>query len=258
MKYPIAYQLYSSRNFPPLADQLPILKSMGYDAIEPWLPAYEADPKLFRQQLDDAGLKCFGFHMPLDGLVNEPALYIDIAKTLGATYMIPPYIPEEERQDTPAFWRDLGRKLTEGADRVKGEGLKVAWHNHDFEFLQSPDGSRPIDHIFDEAGPGVSLEIDCGWIKRAGADPAAELERFADRISVIQTKDTAPLGTTADDGWTATGDGIIEWEKLAPLFKKTNADHIVTEHDNPSDWQSFAKRSIDYLEKLELHEKPFA
>ncbi|MDB5537124.1 MAG: hypothetical protein JWQ65_1999, partial [Devosia sp.] len=29
MTYPIAYQLYSSRNFPPLADQRPLLKAMG-------------------------------------------------------------------------------------------------------------------------------------------------------------------------------------------------------------------------------------
>src|SRR5215217_8013993 len=65
MPYRIAYQLYSSRSFPPLAEQLPQLKAMGYDAVEPWLPAYEADPALFRRQLDDAGLACYGFHMPL-------------------------------------------------------------------------------------------------------------------------------------------------------------------------------------------------
>ena len=70
MAYPIAYQLYSSRKFPPLEAQFPALKAMGYDAIEPWLPAYEASPKDFRSQLDDAGLGCLGFHMPLAGLVQ--------------------------------------------------------------------------------------------------------------------------------------------------------------------------------------------
>lgn len=90
MPYRIAYQLYSSRSFPPLAEQLPQLKAMGYDAVEPWLPAYEADPALFRRQLDDAGLACYGFHMPLAGLVQEPHRFIDIALTLGASVMIPP------------------------------------------------------------------------------------------------------------------------------------------------------------------------
>lgn len=252
MPYPIAYQLYSSRNFPPLAAQLPVLKGMGYDAIEPWLPAYEADPALFRRQLDDAGLVCRGFHMPLAGLVGEPNRFIDIALTLGASVMIPPYVTAEERKPIPDYWRQLGQKLAQGADAAKPHGLKVAWHNHDFEYVPLPDGSRPIDHIFEAGGPDVLFEIDCGWITRAGADPAAELTRYADRIIAVQLKDTAPLGTKADDGWTATGDGIIDWSALVPLIRKTKADHLVAEHDNPSDWVGFAKRSINHMRAIGL------
>lgn len=252
MPYPIAYQLYSSRNFPPLAAQLPVLKSMGYEAIEPWLPAYEADPALFRRQLDDAGLACYGFHMPLAGLVDEPNRFIDVGLTLGATVMIPPYVTVEEREPTPDYWRGLGEKLARGAAAGKPHGLKVAWHNHDFEYYALPDGTRPIDHIFATGGSDVLFEIDCGWITRAGADPAAELRRYADRIIAIQLKDTAPLGTKEDDGWTATGDGIIDWQALAPLFGQTKAHHIVAEHDNPSDWRRFAQRSIDYMRRIGL------
>ncbi|MDR6819925.1 sugar phosphate isomerase/epimerase [Neorhizobium sp. 2083] len=251
MTYPISYQLYSSRNFPPLFSQFAQLKSFGYDAIEPWLPAYEADPKAFRQALDDNGLKCHCFHMPLKGLVNEPNRFIDIALTIGASIMIPPYVVPEERGTTAEYWQGLGGQLSEGATLAAKHGLKVAWHNHDFEFRPLADGSRSIDHIL-AGGENVWFEIDCGWITRAGGDPAAELQKFADRIIAIQAKDMAPAGTTQDDGWAPTGDGIIDWQKLVPLFRKTKAEHIVTEHDNPSDWRIFAKRSIDYLKKLGL------
>lgn len=250
MSYPIAYQLYSSRLFPPLEAQLPELRAMGYDAIEPWLPAYEADPAGFRRALDDAGLVCLGFHMPLDGLVQEPDRFIDIALTLGAKVMIPPFVPAERRQNTTAFWQGIGDDLARGAEAAARHGLSVAWHNHDFEYLPLPDGSRPIDHIL--APDGVMFEIDCGWITRAGADPAAELVRYADRIIAIQTKDMAPKGTVVEDGWAATGDGIIDWAALAPLFRETAATHLVTEHDNPSDWRRFAQRSIDHLRGLGL------
>ncbi|HEV7718312.1 MAG TPA: sugar phosphate isomerase/epimerase [Arsenicitalea sp.] len=247
MTYKISYQLYSSRNFPPLAAQLPVLKSFGYDAVEPWLPAYEASARDFRTQIDDAGLACYGFHMPLAGLVNEPNRFIEIAQQLGATYLIPPYVMPEDRRPTPDFWKTLGAQLAAGAEKAAVHGLKVAWHNHDFEFLPLPDGSRPIDHIFSAAGDSVWFEADCAWIVRAGADLAAELSKFADRIAIIQSKDTAPLGTKADGGWTATGDGIIDWPALKPVIARTKADHIVAEHDDPSDWQVFAKRTIDYL-----------
>jgi sugar phosphate isomerase/epimerase len=254
MAYPIAYQIYSSRNFPPLEAQLPDLKAMGYAAIEPWLPAYEVDDgKSFRRALDANELKCFGFHMPLSGLVGETQRFIDIALTLGATWMIPPWVSPEERAGATAdYWKGLGAKLANGAAAAKPHGLKVAWHNHDFEFIPLPDGSRPIDHILAEGGPDVWFEIDCGWIRRANADPAAELAKFKDRIGVIQTKDTAPLGTKADDGWAATGDGIIDWAALVPLFRATKADHLVTEHDNPSNWKQFAQRSINHLRELGL------
>ena len=251
MSYKIAYQLYSSRNFPPLADQLPVLRAMGYDAVEPWLPAYRDDPGLLRRQIDDAGLTCIGFHMPLAGLVSEPERYIDIADTLGARYMIPPFVPVAERRDGADFWKMIGDQLAAGAERAAPYGLRVLWHNHDYEYFPLPDGTRPIDHILG-ASEEVLFEIDCGWITRAGADPAEELIRYADRIAAIQTKDTAPSGTLADDGWTATGDGIIDWPALVPLFRQTAADHLVTEHDNPSDWRAFARRSIDYLRALGL------
>jgi sugar phosphate isomerase/epimerase len=47
-------------------------------------------------------------------------------------------------------------------------GLKLAWHNHDFEYQRLPDGSRPIDHLIGAAG--VFFEPDIGWIVRAGTD----------------------------------------------------------------------------------------
>lgn len=247
-RYPIAYQLYSSRNFPPLDAQLPELKAMGYDAIEPWPPAYEADPAAFRRALDDAGLDCFGFHMPLTGLADDPDRYIDIAQTLGASYLIPPFVPEEDRRPTADFWKGIGQTLSKGADVAAKHGLKVLWHNHAFEYEPLPDGSRPIEHIL--AAQNVYFEIDCGWVTRGGADPAAELKRYADRILVIQTKDLAPEGTTEDDGWTATGDGVIDWAGLAPLFRESSAHHLCTEHDNPSDWRRFAKRSYDHLRSI--------
>ncbi len=165
--------------------------------------------------------------------------------------MISPWIPPEERDTRADGWKRLGEALQKGAERAKAVGLKVAWHNHDFEFAKLDDGSRPLDHIFAAAGPDVGWEIDCAWVVRGGGDPATELKRHADRIQVIQPKDTAPPGTKEDDGWAAPGDGIIEWKALWPLMLKTKADIFTVEHDNPSDWRRLAKRSHDFLRTLD-------
>lgn len=252
MSYPVAYQLYSSRNFPPLEDQLPELAAMGYDAIEPWLPAYEADPAAFRRAVEAAGMRIIGFHMPLDGLAADPERWCDIAGEMGAEVLIPPFVPQEARQPTPEFWRGVGETLARGAEVAAGRGLTVAWHNHDFEYAPLPDGSLPIDHILG-VSDAVKFEIDCGWIVRGGADPAEELRRFADRIVAIQLKDTAgPEGMDSEDGWRATGSGIIDWAALVPLMRATAATHVVAEHDNPADWRAFAAGSIGHMRRIGL------
>ncbi|WP_373354512.1 sugar phosphate isomerase/epimerase family protein [Pseudoroseicyclus sp. CXY001] len=252
MTFPLAYQLYSSRNFPPLEAQLPELAAMGYDAIEPWLPAYEADPAAFRRAVEAAGMRIIGFHMPLAGLAEDPGAWCDIAEAMGAEVLIPPYVPQEERQPTAAYWRGIGEILARGAEVAAKRGLTVAWHNHDFEYVALPDGTRPIDHILG-VSEALKFEIDCGWIVRGGADPAEELRRYADRIVAIQLKDTAgPDGMSSEDGWRATGDGIIDWQALVPLMEATAATHVVAEHDNPADWRAFASRSAETMRRIGL------
>ena len=124
MPYPIAYQLYSSRNFLPLEAQLPDLKAMGYDAIEPWLPAYEADDgRSFRRALDANGLKCFGFHMPLSGLVGETQRFLDIALTLGANAGLLWQVSERV-----GLFGQLGLRWVSGmseVDGLEGTGLET-------------------------------------------------------------------------------------------------------------------------------------
>lgn len=254
--YKISFQLYSARHFPPLEAQLDELARIGYDAVEPWLPAYGDDPEGFRRKIDAAGLVCLGFHMPLPIQPDDWHRFVHVGERLGAKLMIPAWLPPEERGSDAGGWQRIGAMLAMGAEKARSAGLRVAWHNHDFEYFPLADGSRPIDHLLGSAGAEVGLEVDCGWVVRGGADPAAELERYADRIVAIQVKDTAPLGTAAEDGWTATGDGIIDWRALWPHFLKTKADHLVVEHDNPADWVRFARRSYEYVTRMIGRDNP--
>ena len=225
---------------------------MGYDAVEPWPGAYELDPGALRRALDDAGLRCICFHLPLEGLDREPDRYIEIAGVLGATHMVVPAVPEEERVDTTEYWLSLGGKLRRGAERAAASGVKVHWHNHAYEFEPLPDGSRPIDRIFEGAGDSVGYEIDCGWAARAGVDLVEEFNRHGQRIYSIHMKDTAPDSQQSEDGWTSVGGGTIDWKSLVAAFRKSSAVHIAAEHDNPSDWREFASNSIRFMRDLGL------
>ena len=251
-RFAVSYQLYSSRHFPPVEAHLPVLKEMGYDAVEPWPPAYARDPLAFRRALDQAGLKCFGFHLPLKDLESDPQGCVDVAIALGATHLIPPYIAEAERRNSTDFWLGVGQILRRAQIVASHHGMRVLWHNHDFEYAALPDGSRPIDRILEGGGEDVGYEVDVGWLARAGVSAEGEFERHGDRIHAIHVKDTATDGVIEEDGWAATGDGVIDWTSLLPHFRKTPAGYVVAEHDNPADWRRFAERSIRFIREIGL------
>ncbi len=78
----VSYQLYSSRNFPPLADTLKMLKELGYEEVEGYGGVYGDIPAL-AAALDAAGLRMPSGHFSIDDIEKDPARVISIARTVG-------------------------------------------------------------------------------------------------------------------------------------------------------------------------------
>lgn len=243
LTYRISFQLYTAREATSPDVVLDDLAAIGYDAVEAWPGNYRDDPKGFRKKLDASGLACLGFHLPFAELIDNPLRLMEIAGLLGdGPWMIPSFLPPALRPMTVDGWKRIGEQINRAAEIVAGGGLRLAWHNHEFEFRLLPDGTRPIDHILEGGGKALGLEIDLAWVTRGWADPAAELRKFANRIVAIQIKDTAPPGTLdAENGWRVPGKGVIDWDTVFPLFADTPADHLVVEHDRPVDWRQAAR-----------------
>ena len=126
--------------------------------------------------------------------------------------------------------------------------MTVAWHNHDFEFQALPDGSLPIMHIL---GEKLLWEADLAWVARGGGDPAAWIERYRGRLAAVHVKDIAPAGEKADeDGWADVGAGVLPWTKLWALTVEAGAELFVAEHDNPSDFERFARVSAEAMRRF--------
>ena len=241
----ISFQLYSARNFPPVEAQLETLAAIGFDAVEPYRGAYGADPSGFRRKLEAVGLACPTAHVALDQLDADRGAVIDLAKTLGLEAVVVPAVPADQRSQDVAGWQALAAGLAGHGAALAGSGLKLAWHNHAFEYVTLADGSRPIDHLIGAAG--VYWEPDLGWIVRAGADVKTELTKYPGEIVAFHIKDTAPDGVTADDGWTDVGSGTIDWKGLWPTIAGAGSNLLVLEHDAPSDWRGFAENSYKFL-----------
>ena len=246
--YRISYQLYSARKFPPLEAQLEGLAAIGFDAVEPFKGNYGDDPAAFRKKIDAVGLACPTAHMPLDDLDRDLAGVVGAAQTMGVETVVLPHIAADKRPADAAGWKAFAARLTTHSAALAEKGLRLAWHNHDFEYNPLPDGSRPIDHII--SAPGVMFEPDIAWIVRAGYKPEVEMAKFPGKVAAFHVKDTAPAGVTKDDGWTDIGAGTIDWKKLLPVIAASGANLLIFENDNPSDWRGFAAHSYAFVAKL--------
>jgi sugar phosphate isomerase/epimerase len=220
----LAVQLYTLRA--KLADDVPgtlqALAQAGAEEVE-LAGLYDRTAEELRAILDEAGLKAASAHAPLERLEAEPDAVLDEARTLGVSTVIVPWVPTPEN-DSEAD-QVVGRIVAAGVT-VRDAGLRFGYHNHAFEFGEVDLWSRIV-------ASGLDLELDVGWLRVAGRDPVAELERHAGRLLLVHAKDVRPDG----DGWidVVAGDGELDFRAIAQAAKAGGASHLVVELDTPSD-----------------------
>ncbi len=245
----LSYQLYSSRNFPPLDETLRLLSEIGYTSVETYGGLLE-DQDALEAALTGTDLKVESSHIGLDVLEGEPNRVIETAQRFGMKSLFCPFLMPDMRPSDADGWRAFGAKLQSIADAFASHGLSVGWHNHDFEFVALPGGEIPMELIL-EGGPTIPWEADIAWIVRGGGDPLAYIEKYRDRITAVHIKDIAPAGECTDeDGWADVGEGVMDWGAILRALQALNVKHYVMEHDNPNDHERFARRSFSNVASL--------
>ncbi len=243
----MSYQLYSSRNYPPLGDTLRMLADIGYAHVEGY-GALVTDAEAMDAL--EAGLRATGLTMPschigLDLCEGAPDTVIELAKRFGIETVVVPFIMPDDRPTDADGWRAFGARLAAVANRLNDAGCNLAYHNHDFEYVPLDDGTLPIDLILD-AAPSLLFEYDVAWAVRAGRDPFAPIAQYGSRIAIAHLKDIAPEGEATDeDGWADVGHGTMDWPGLMAALRLAGTRSFIAEHDNPNDHRRFAQRAFD-------------
>lgn len=240
-----SYQLYSSRNFPPLSNTLKILAELGYGAVEGYGGLFQTEDaaRQLKTELDANGLKMQSAHIGLDMVEGDIGGVLEIAKTLDISSLYVPFIMPDDRPADADGWRALGARIEAAGRPLKDAGYGFGYHNHDFEFVAA-GGVIPMDALL-AGGPSLEWEMDVAWVVRGDADPIAWIEKYSDRITAAHVKDLAASGECADeDGWADVGHGVMDWAGIMAALRATPAKHFVMEHDNPSDERRFASRSL--------------
>jgi len=241
-----SYQLYSSRNFPPLSQTLKMLGGLGYAQVEGYGGLFNSldDIATLKADLAANNLTMPTGHFGIEMVESDPTRVIQIARDLGINTLFVPAVGPDERVKDAAGWAAFGKRLAEAGKPLQDAGLKFGWHNHAFELVDLGIAEKPLDLIL-QGSEELALELDLAWVAVAGEDPLAWIAKYSDRLVAAHIKDLAPKGEAEDeDGWADVGHGVMDWPALVAALEQTPVQYWVMEHDNPSDHERFARRSL--------------
>jgi sugar phosphate isomerase/epimerase len=209
-------------------------------------------PKELKKILDDNGLKAVSGHYNLgsflyDGNTTELIASIEAAKILKSEFLTVPWVDEPFRRNIEDY-KKIAARVNEAAKMCKSAGLKLAYHNHDFEF-QKHDGITGFEILLKETDKDlVFFELDLYWVIHSGNDPLKLFRENPNRFKMWHVKDK---DKTNNDLNTEVGSGTIDFKPLFAAAKQSGMVHFFVEQENNFASNSFEsiKTSCDFILK---------
>lgn len=187
---------------------------------------YNLAPKEFNKLLKEVGLAPISTHQGGVTLENADTMIADV-KAAGFKYFVIPVPPMGLRDDH----KQLATVLTTLGEKCKKAGLKLLYHNHDFEFKKGDDGVVTIDYLLENTDPKyVNFQMDLYWVTKAGEDPVAYFNRYPGRFIMWHVKDMDDQGRFAP-----VGNGQIDFSKILAEKKLSGMKYYMVEQDKTFD-----------------------
>jgi sugar phosphate isomerase/epimerase len=256
-KHVIGLQLYSLRDVikNDIKGILTKVAAIGYKEVETFGYSLKDgfwgfNAKDFKKLLDDNGLKSpsghFGFDYYIEtGKTNELKNSIDAAKILGSEYVTVPYLQAPLRKTEDQF-KQIADKLNVAAEMCKAAGLKLAYHNHDFEFTKfgNTTGLEILLNGVDKSL--MDFELDLYWVVRSGNDPLKLFKKYPGRFTMWHIKD---MNKSNHDVNAEIGQGAIDFKSIFSAAALSGVKHYFVEHEfnyKPDEMTS-VKTSFNYV-----------
>jgi sugar phosphate isomerase/epimerase len=227
-RFKMGLQLYTVRD-PMARDPLGTLRTIadiGYQDLETFgfdaerVGYYGFDARRFKQILADRGLTTTSGHYELFRYLNAPmpalqgyvSKCIEGALALGQKYITWPWL-EPETRDIDSF-KKLAERLNAIGEPIRKAGLGLAYHNHDFEFIDH-NGQTGYDILIRDTDPNlVKLQLDLFWSSHSSPLGAHQLfQRQPGRFVMWHIKD---MDKHDRNRYTELGNGCIDFTKITP------------------------------------------
>ena len=271
---PVGIQVYGLRdllentpeNFRNVMEKV---KELGFDGVE-LAGLYGIAPEEIKKILDEVGLVPISARVPLADMMADAEGVAETYAKIGVQYIAIPYLPDEYRPNTPGYEGAL-KEFERIGKVMKDHGIKLEYHNHDFEFVRLPSGEYGFDNIYSTIPEDLlKVEPDLCWIKVAGESPVEYLKKYGSRCEVVHLKDFIKEGNPKnlykligieteeaeeDTGifeFRPVGFGMQIWEPILKTAAEVGSKWVICEQDEHYDLEPLeaARRAREYLKIL--------
>ena len=248
---PIAVQVYSVREEAErdFAGTMKKLGEMGYDGVE-LAGLYGKSAEEIRDSIKAAGLTAISAHVSYDELAGDLEKTLQGYETIGCRYIVIPWLGEDRRFGA-ALYEETIKEIPVISEGCKKHGMTLLYHNHDFEFAKTLDGTYALDQLYAEVPADVlGAEPDTCWIKVGGPDPSEWLKKYSGRCPLVHVKDFRRKADGVD--LLALGEGEQDFPTLVKTAKECGAQWLVIEQDDHPYGTPMGdmKKSLNYLKEL--------
>lgn len=253
---PLGLELYSlrremSKNVPAA---LEMARQFGFTDVE--VPQfYGLTAPQFRKELDRVSLTCSAMVADEDLLKSGVQQAIDDAHTLGARYVIYPWIPHAGKVLTANESLAAIHSFNQRGAEFKKAGLSFCYHPHGYEFSRSPEGTL-LDTIIQQTDRDVvNYQMDVFWIAWPGQSPVAYLKKYPDRFPLIHLKDLRKgaqgnqEGMAPEEESVAVGSGSIDFPAVLKAAQAAGVHRYYIEDESP-EARTQIPQSVRYLKTL--------
>jgi len=199
---------------------------------------YNMSPEDFKNYLAELNLTPISTHQSDINIDDADVMFAD-AKAAGFEYFVVPippmglfkYFQETQSMGMTGGAENLAKILTALGKKSEKAGLKLLYHNHDFEFMEDKDGVVVIDYLLEHLDPKyVNFQMDLYWVTKAGADPVAYFNKYPNRFKLWHVKDMDDEGRFAP-----VGTGNIDFARILENKELSGMQYYFVEQDKTFD-----------------------
>ena len=268
----------------PLETCLAEAKEAGFEGMELG-NKFPREPNALKAALAPFGLACIGNWYSIELLkrtgrdeFEAAKAHRDLLKAMGTDVFI---VAETSnaihgQRGTPlskrpvmatSAWIQYGERMTELAQLLAEDGLKLCYHHHMGTIVQSEDD---IHAFMSHTESPVNLLLDTGHATWGGADPVALARRYKARISHVHCKDVrldvkaaaeagdwsfldAVLGREGELGiYTVPGDGSVDYVSVFQALSGYSGWVVVEAEQDPEKANplEYAKMGVANLKRF--------